>query len=437
MASEMVREIMEDMRSPLYQNAIYLIINTMMVAGAGFLFWLVVARLYPQEDVGMAWILVGVMTFLTTLSQLGLGVGLIRFLPTTRNNKVRMINSCLTIVVLVSVILAMGVLLTMHLWFPEGAEALSLAVLAPVFILLAFVQAQAPILDNTVIAGRRASYVLVRNAFYQGARLVFPFVFVGLLGVLGILASLAVAHVVALSVVFAFLLPRLLPGFWPNPALDRPVLNDIIHFSLGNHVAEVLHVLPYPVILALIPRLTGSVGLAASFGFPWLIASLLFAVPLMASISLFAEGSHFQEGLRQHLRKTLRFVLPLLVLGILFIWFLGDWILTLVGPTYAEEGLPLLRILAVSGVFVTVNGLFVSVARVMKWVKAVIALWGFVALGTIGLAYVLIPAQGLEGAGMAWLITNAVAAVAVVAAYLLKRGSLRELLAPEARGEVS
>lgn len=435
MASDLVKEMLEDIRSPLYQNAIFLIVNTMMVAAAGFLFWVFVARLYPEEEVGMAFVLIGVLTLLATVSQLGFGVGLIRFLPKTANDKGRLVNSCLTLVVAVTLLGTAVLLPTMAYWFPEGLAALGWLPLAPVFALLALLQVQSPLVDHTFVAGRKAGFVLVRNAIYQGLRLVFPFALVAVLGVVGILASLALAHLAALGVAFGLLLPRLLPGFRPAPAVDRALLNDILHFSLGNHVAEIFHVLPYPVLLILIPRLTGSVSLAAFFGVPWLIASLLFSVPLMASISLYAEGSHFEEGLRVHLKKTLRFILPLLALGILFLWFLGDWILGVFGPGFATEGLSLLRILALSGVFVAVNGLFISVARVLHWVRAVIALWGYVAVGTIVLAVWLIPLQGLEGAGMAWLVANATAAVGVVVAYLVRRGSLRALVLPEPRDD--
>ncbi len=170
------------------------------------------------------------------------------------------------------------------------------------------------------------------------------------------------------------------------------------------------------------------------FGIPWLIARMLFAVPLMASVSLYAEGSHFQERLRPDLRRTLRFILPLLGLGIPFLWFWGDWILALFGPSYAVEGLGLLKLLAVSAIFVTVNVLFVSVARVMKWVRAVVALWAYVALGTLAIAFVLLPVLGLEGVGYAWLLTNGTAAVAVIAAYLFKGGFIRSLLTASAKG---
>ncbi len=434
MASDLVKEVMADIRSPLYRNTIFLLFHTLLVAGAGLLFWLIVARLIGNEEaVGQALLLVSVITLLTTVSTLGFGTGLIRFLPNSKGNKSRMVNSTLTVSAIVAAVLAVLVLLTVSVWFPAGADVLSLATLVPIFILLAVVSVAVPIVDSGFVAGRKASYVVLRSSLFQAVRLATPLILIGLLGVIGVLASLMVAHILALAVAFVFLLPRLYPGFRLKPVVDRDLLGEMFHFSLGNHVGEIFHVLPYPALLVLVSWLAGTAAVTF-FGIPWLIAGLLFSVPMMASTSLYVEGSHFSDRLRQDLRRTLRFVLPLLVLGIAFIWFFGEWLLSLFDLPFQPESVQLLRVLAVSAIFVAVNGLFIAVARVMKWVKAIIALWAYVAVSTVVLAYVLLPVSGLVGVGYAWLLGNGTAALAVMAAYLLKRGSIRALLTATPEG---
>ena len=434
MASGLVKEVMEDIRSPLYQNAIFLLFHTVLVAGAGFLFWLLVTRLLGNEEaVGQALLLVSIITLLTTVSTLGFTVGLIRYLPHSAGDKSRMVNRGLTVSAIVAAILAVFVLVTMDLWFPAGGDVLSLVTLAPVFLLLAVISVSVPIVDSGFVAGRKASFVLMRSSLFQAVRLVTPLLLISLLGVIGVLASLMIAQLLALAVAFAILLPRLYPGFRLKPVVDRDLLGEMFHFSLGNHVGEIFHVLPFPVLLVIVSSLAGSAAVAF-FGIPWLIATILFAVPLMASTSLYVEGSHFSDRLRKDLRRTLRFVLPLLILGIAFVWFFAEWLLSLFDLPFGPEGVQLLRLLAISAVFVAVNGLFIAVARVMKWVKAVIALWAYVAISTIVLAYFLLPLYGLVGVGYAWLLGNGTAALAVMAAYLLTRGSIRALFTTTADG---
>ncbi len=282
-------------------------------------------------------------------------------------------------------------------------------------------QANTVIVNNVFVAGREASYVLFKSILYQAVRLLTPVLMVGVLGFLGILTAFVFGHALALSLAFFLLIPRVFPEFRPGPAFDKAVVNDIIHFSLGNHVAEVLNALPYPVILIIITNLLGSADQAAFFGMPWLIASLLFAVPLMTGVSLYAEGSHFEERLRKDLIKALRFLIPLLFFGILFVWFLGGWILALIGPNYAAEGTSLLRILALSTIFVAVNHIFLSVARVKKWIRLIIVLMAYVTLSTFAISYWTIPVFGIEGAGIAWLIAQGTAASAIVGFFALKR----------------
>ena len=78
---------------PLYKNAYYLMANTMANSLLGFAFWMVVARFYSPADVGLASALIAAAGLLASISNLGLGFGLIKFLPSAREKATRMINS--------------------------------------------------------------------------------------------------------------------------------------------------------------------------------------------------------------------------------------------------------------------------------------------------------------------------------------------------------
>ena len=72
----------------LYRNSIYLMLNTGVMAVFGFFFWMINARLYSAEQVGIGTTLISIMTLISSFSVLGLGTGLIRYLPTSeRKNK--------------------------------------------------------------------------------------------------------------------------------------------------------------------------------------------------------------------------------------------------------------------------------------------------------------------------------------------------------------
>jgi O-antigen/teichoic acid export membrane protein len=69
-------------RLSLYRNAIYLMLNSAMYALTGFFFWIVAARLYPPEVIGLASSAIAAIGLLSLLSTAGLDYGLLRFLPT-------------------------------------------------------------------------------------------------------------------------------------------------------------------------------------------------------------------------------------------------------------------------------------------------------------------------------------------------------------------
>jgi len=63
-------------------------LSTGVMAVFGFFFWVINARLYSAEQVGIGTTLISIMTLISSFSILGLGNGLIRYLPTSeRKNK--------------------------------------------------------------------------------------------------------------------------------------------------------------------------------------------------------------------------------------------------------------------------------------------------------------------------------------------------------------
>jgi len=79
------RRALHLLRTPLYANAFYLWVNAAGAAVAGFAFWALVARLYDADDVGLGSAALSIVVLLATFSHLGLGMGLIRFLPDSGN----------------------------------------------------------------------------------------------------------------------------------------------------------------------------------------------------------------------------------------------------------------------------------------------------------------------------------------------------------------
>jgi O-antigen/teichoic acid export membrane protein len=55
----------------LYNNAFFLVATNFFVIGMGFLFWVICARWYSPDDVGLPSTTISAMMFITSISSLG------------------------------------------------------------------------------------------------------------------------------------------------------------------------------------------------------------------------------------------------------------------------------------------------------------------------------------------------------------------------------
>jgi O-antigen/teichoic acid export membrane protein len=94
--------------------------STFVTTGLGYLFWMVVARYFRDDEpvVSLGTTLVTAMTLLTLISRLGLDASLVRFLPKSDRQK-EMINSCFTINIILSIIAASIFIFVIGFWVKD------------------------------------------------------------------------------------------------------------------------------------------------------------------------------------------------------------------------------------------------------------------------------------------------------------------------------
>ncbi len=425
MVLRLVGEVLEEVKTPLYRNAIYLMVNTASVAGIGFLFWVVAARIFPEDVVNADLILIQAATYLGILSSLGFGHGLIRFLPTTAEDPEKMVNSCLTLSLLFSLGLSGVFVAGVHqrYWYTQGLNVLPdpLEILGFLIFVLLFVPL--PLLDYLFIARRSASLAALKSFILQVAKFVLLIIFYFVYRHHAIILGYAVGVAVALGIAFFALIPNVIPGYRPRPALNIPILRSLFRFSFLSHMTEILALAPGVVLLLMVDKIfLPESGIAAAFGITWLIVgTAILVIPAAATTSLFAEGSH-EEDLGRDVRRTLRFVLPLLGLTTGVILLFGEFILKFFGDTYAANGLRLLRILAISGLFYTFNSVYMAVKRVEKRMVLVVAMMTFATGVTIGLSYLYLPStRDIAVTGYAWLLGQGLLSLAIALHLLVGR----------------
>ncbi len=402
-------------KDPLYRNAIFLIIASGAGGLLGFVFWLIVAASYDSASVGLSASLLALAGFLGSVSSLGLGIGLIRFLPSASADSPHRISASLTLATLTALGIGLVFLGGLDFWAPAVAFVQKSWSYSIMFLFFIVGFALLPLVDSSFLAARKASYVFQRTFLYSGLRLPIPILGITFLGAFGIFFSVGVALLASLLFSFLLLLPRLYPGFLAPSSLKLSGIRHMLTYSMGNHTANLLAGLPTG-ILPLLILSEVSASSSAHFYIAWMITGFLFVVPGAAATSLFVEGSYPGSHFTRDVIRSLRFGLLLLIPGVLVLFFASPLLLGLFGREYSAEGLGLLRILALAAFFVAINSHFFSFLRVNMLVRELILLSSILGVGTVVASYLLLDRFGILGPGIAFFSMQA-----AISGYVLLR----------------
>ena len=400
-------------RVRLYSNSIYLIVGNGLGAVLGFAFWAVAARFYSTGDVGLMSAAISALGLLGSLSNLGLGVGIIRFLPREERQAIKLINFSLSFVLVAAALLSVIFLLGAGLWSPGLNPFRQDAGRFILFMLFSVFTALATVPDGVFIARRRAGFAMWRGLLMSSLKLLMVVVFAATAQAYGIFTSWGVALAISLLVGIFFFLPRLVPGFLPFPDLDWHGRGEIVRYSLVNNAAALLASLSGQVLpIVLLNRLGAEAN--AFFFIAWQVMAALSMVPMSISTSLFAEGCHDEKELLGNARRSLGLALAILAPVIIALLFFSAALLRVFGAEYAGHSTRLLQLLSLSLIPMTLNQIYFSILRVQKRLRTLTILNGVIAAVTLVLAYVLLPRMGTLGAGIGWVTSQTLVALWIV-----------------------
>ena len=399
---------------PLYSNAFYLMLNTAVMALFGFFFWMIVARFYTEAEVGLGSAIIAAISLLSLISLVGLNISLIRFLPHSDKPQ-ELINSCYTLGALISLVIAGISVVGLSFWSPALAFVKQNAIFASAFIVFTILWTLSSLMDSTFIGQRRAGFALYKGIIFSVLKLPLPILFVVFFHAFGIVASWGIAMAVALVVSIFLFLPKVQDSYKPVPTLKLSLFRDMWRYSGGNYLANLFLACPALIVPLMVLNLLGAEQ-NAYFYIGWMMAGLLFAIPMAVSQSLFAEGSHLEDKLKENVTKSLKFTYLLLVPAAIVLILAGKWVLLAFGQSYSANALHLLWVLSLSSLPLALTHIYSGILRVRGRIKELMAIWGFIALAVLLASYLIMPVTGIIGIGYAWL-----GAQAVVAIYILAR----------------
>jgi O-antigen/teichoic acid export membrane protein len=385
----------------LLNSSMYLTAASAVTALLGFVFWVLSARLFSSEQVGFAASLIAAMALVNTLTLFGFDVGIIRFWR--RRDPKRLVGSCYLISGGAALLVAAGFALFYSVKFDffSGAYPLLFIVLSAAWVIF-------NLNDSAYIGLRKSRYVLLKQAVFSVLKLGFPWLLLGL-GFFGIFGSYSVSALIALIVV------GLIHPIPFSFCVDLKLIRSVLRFSMYNYLSNVFVrtrelVLPLLVIYLLGAKHTAYFYLAFN------VTLVFLLVPKAVSKALLAEASHQKKGVLSNFRKALMVSLLFATAVMLFLFVAGKYLLLLYGREYAQNSLQLLYLFAVVGVFATVNEIYYALMRVQLRLNHLLTAQVLNAVLTLGLAALLI-GNGLVGIGHAWLISEVLVMLYVLAVY--------------------
>lgn len=374
--------------------------------GTGFFFWVFAAKLYSSDQVGLAVAVISCMYLLSMFSMSGFDIGIIRYLPNA-SDKNQMINSCLTITSIVSVLSCILFLAGIKIFSPKLIFLRDNINYTVLFILFTAATSILIMQSSIFSALRYSKYSLTQTLFAIPRVLILPLIVI--YGLFGMYISYGIG-ILAASIIGNNYISKINKTYKFRLSFKKDVLKEIFNYSFKNYISIIFEGAPNYIIPLLVLNILGAEQ-NAYFYVAWSFASFFQMIPRSTSISLLAEGSNKENNDRKNTITAIKFIYSLLLPVIILVFLFGKYILLIFGEEYSENSFSLLKILSIASIPYTLNIIYISVKRIEQHIEPVIYMHSFLGMFSILFSILLVKWVGIIGVGVSWLLVNCIAAV--------------------------
>jgi O-antigen/teichoic acid export membrane protein len=406
-------------RTPLFRNGYALLLSSALTSGLGMVYWIVAARAYTTEAVGLNSAVIAAMTLLAGVAQLNLMSALVRFIPGAGPATGRLVVSAYLIAMLMAVVVSLTFIGGLDTWAPALAFLRS----SPLFILwftLATMAWCIFVLQDNVLTGlRQAVWVPVENTAFAVAKIALLLVFAGGVPHYGVFASwtlpVGALLVATNALIFRRLIPKHVQATQDQSVPLKPT--QVVKYVAVDYLGYLCTLASGTLLPLIVTREAGATANAYYF-LSWQIAYALYLISPNMGASLVVEAAKDPAKLGTYSYRvfvqTARVVVPLAAIMALG----APAILRIFGDNYAQEGAMPLRLLALSAIPHLVNSLYISIVRVQRRMTAVVTTLASLCTLVLVLSFVLLPQYGITGVGTACLVGQSIVAVVVLLTQL-------------------
>jgi O-antigen/teichoic acid export membrane protein len=353
------------------------------------------------------------MVTIYTLCSLNLSAGMLRFLPVVRIDPKRAVLLAYAATAAVS---GAGALL-----FVVAAPALSdefdflhrQHLLAALFVVAVAAWGIFTLQDAVLIALRKAPWVPAENALFGVLKIAaLPLLLVGALSH-AVFIAWVIPMVILVVPINYLIFWRVMPSRTIRPGELSPIerfgRRGLARFMAQDYLGTIFFQAASTAMPIVVVALLGSKK-GAYFYMPFTIVSAFDLMFLNVAASLTVEGSVDESRLPALAWTVVKRFRGLILAGVAIFAGGASLLLLPFGGEYAQQGAPVLRLLALASVARAVVALYAAISRVEGHAGRILLMQVSTLVLILAASMGLSHAAGLTGIGVAWLLANGVVA---------------------------
>jgi O-antigen/teichoic acid export membrane protein len=401
-------------RLSMVQSGIGLMSGKGVAMALGFVYWLLAARLYPANVVGIVAAAIAGVMLVSQLGVFGLESAVVARYSEYRDERNTFFNTGFTLAALASLLAAAIAAMVAVAIGGELGQVVRDGLLLAMFILMSVVAAVGIVLDQVSMALKRGDHVVPRNTT-NGLVSIVPLVAMWILWSAGyggatVLFGSWFLGAVSGLVVGVWQLSRLKPSYLYRPQVRRGLSMTLMRTGLPNHVLTLTERVPALLIPLLVAELISPQATAYWYAV-WMVAWATLVIARSMSFALFAETSEADADVAASVSKALRGSLLLGSLAAAATLIAAPWVLSLLGPDYAAAGTAPLRILVLSFAPYSVIMTYFALCRATDRLREAI-LFGVLLATVIVVLAAFATSGGLTQVALAWLVSVSLFSIA-------------------------
>jgi O-antigen/teichoic acid export membrane protein len=378
--------------------------------GVGFLSWLVAARLFPEEQVGIAASTIAAMSLCVQIGILGVDLAFIKLYPLERARPRELIESAITLAVVASLLAGLACVALAATGF-RALSVLSDPLYMVLFLLMVAFHSCWWMMDQISVAMQRTERVLTRG-ITDGVVTLFGVLVLGLTtsATAGAILGSWAAGALVVCLIGVPQLARATASGRLGPRVSPDDTRRLLRVGLPNFVLTAADNAP-SLILPIVAAQVLSVTAAAYWYTVWMMGLAAYSIPMSFALNLFAEVSAAPAALARATARALRSGLVFGLAACIGLAAFGPFVLRILGPAYVENGTGPVRLVALATLPMVVTKVYLAVCRATGRMKEGTLAAFALGAGGICLGIVAAPRFGLSGIAAGWLAAQTIGAI--------------------------